>query len=75
MKVYLAKDWLGPHIFLEPPRLEKCGGLPEFWCGHRLKGILNETLQITEEDIPRGKYLEHDLCWSLVHSYSNTKEI
>ena len=74
-KVYIAKDWAGIHVFLEPPQLMKCGGLPEIWCGHRLKGILNETLQIAKEDIPKGKYLELDLYWSLVHSYSNTKEI
>ena len=75
MKVYIAKDWTGSHVFIEPPQLMKCGGLPEIWCGHRLKRILNETLQIAKEDIPRGKYLELDLYWSLVHSYSNTKEI
>ena len=74
-KVYLAKDWTGVHVFLEPPQLMKCGGLPEIWCGHRLKGILNETLQIAKEDIPRGQYIELDLYWSLVHSYSNTKKL
>ena len=75
MKVYLAKDWTGVHVFVDVPQLKQCGGLPEIWCGHRLKGILNETLQIAKEDIPKGKYLELDLYWSLVHSYSNTKEI
>ena len=30
---------------------------------------------LSKEDIPRGKYLELDLYWSLVHSYSNTKEL
>ena len=74
-KVYLAKDWTGIHIFLKPPQLKKCGGLPDIWCGHRLKGILDETLPLTIEYIPKGQYLELDLYWSLVHSYSNTRVI
>ena len=72
MKVYLAEDWTGVHIFSEPPRFVECGGLPNIWCGHRIKGILDETLIIVAEDIPKGQYLELDLYWSLVHSYSNT---
>ena len=36
-----------------------------------------QTLKIraNKNSIPKGKYLELDLYWSLVHSYSNTKEL
>ena len=36
MKVYLAKDWTGSHVFAEPPKLMKCGGMPDIWSGHKL---------------------------------------
>ena len=65
MKVYLAKDWIGVHVFADVPRLEQCGGLPPIWCGHKLK-----EFQITMpwvEDIPRGQYLERSVWWSIVH--------
>lgn len=71
MKVYIAKDWTGVHVFKDIPRLEKCGGLPEIWCGHRIKGIIEDTLPLVEYDIPRGQYLELKLYWSLVHSSTN----
>ena len=35
MKVYIAKDWRGFHIFSEPPVLMNCGGMPDIWSGHR----------------------------------------
>lgn len=31
MKVYIAKDWIGPKVFKEPPHLIKCGGSPDIW--------------------------------------------
>ena len=65
MKVYLARDWTGVHVFADVPRLEQCGGLPPIWCGHKLKAF-----QITMpwvEDIPRGQYLERSVWWSIIH--------
>ena len=66
MKVYLAKDWTGVHTFKEPPHLKKCGNLPEIWCGHKLE-IFDITSSFAKEEIPRGKYIERNVFWSIVH--------
>ena len=64
MKVYLARDWTGVHVFADVPRLEKCGGLPPIWCGHKLKVF--EITMPWVEDVPRGQYLERQVWWSIV---------
>ena len=65
MKVYLAKDWTGVHVFADVPRLEKCGGMPPIWCGHKLNVF--EITMPWVEDVPRGQYLERSVWWSIVH--------
>ena len=66
MKVYLAKDWTGSHVFAEPPILMKCGGIPPIWSGHRLKEF-DITASFAEDDIPKGEYIERNVFWSIVH--------
>ena len=61
MKVYIAKDWIGSHVFAEPPVLMKCGGMPDIWSGHKLSFRLAKDIKI-----PRGKYLERNIWWSIV---------
>lgn len=63
MKVYIAKDWTGSKVFAEPPKLMKCGGMPDIWCGHRLP--FNIENSFAENEIPRGQYLERNILWSL----------
>ena len=65
MKVYLAKDWRGCHVFAEPPKLMKCGGMPDIWTGHKLP--FNVDNSFYEDEIPRGIYLERNIMWSIVH--------
>lgn len=62
MKVYIAKDWTGSKVFAEPPILMKCGGMPDIWSGYKLPFELAEDVEI-----PRGKYLERNIWWSIVH--------
>ena len=62
MKVYLAKDWTGSYVFAEPPKLMKCGGMPDIWSGHKLSFQLAKDIKI-----PRGKYLERNIWWSIVN--------
>jgi hypothetical protein len=64
MKVYIAKDWRGCHVFAGVPKLLKCGGLPDTWSGHELKEFNTSPLQ---EDIPRGEFIIRDVFWSIVH--------
>lgn len=65
MKVYLAKDWTGSKIFAEPPILMKCGGMPDIWSGHNLP--FNIEGSFTEDEIPRGRYIERNILWSIVN--------
>lgn len=65
MKVYLAKDWTGSKVFSKPPILMKCGGMPDIWSGHKLP--FDITGSFAEDEIPRGKYLERNIMWSIVH--------
>ena len=65
MKVYIAKDWRGCHVFAEPPVLMKCGNMPDIWTGHKLPFDINGSP--TEDEIPRGRYLERNIWWSIVH--------
>ena len=65
MKVYLAKDWRGYHVFAEPPILIKCGGMPDIWSGHKLRFDISNSFY--EDEIPRGQYLERNILWSIVH--------
>ena len=65
MKVYLAKDWRGSHVFVEPPKLLQCGGMPDIWSGHKLSYF--KVNSFTENEIPRGKYIERNIWWSVVH--------
>ena len=66
MKVYLAKDWRGCHVFADVPKLLKCGGLPDIWSGHRLN-YFNISGSFAEDEIPRGEYIERNIWWSVVH--------
>lgn len=65
MKVYLAKDWTGVHVFKDIPRLEKCGNLPPIWSGHRLK-FFNIEGSFVADEIPRGQYIEREIWWSII---------
>ena len=65
MKVYIAKDWIGSHVFAEPPVLMKCGGMPDIWSGHKLNFKLAEDIVTL---IPRGQYLERNIWWSIIHT-------
>ena len=62
MKVYIAKDWTGSHVFAEPPKFMKCGGMPDIWSGHKLSFQLAKDIKIS-----RGKYLERNIWWSIVN--------
>lgn len=61
MKVYIAEDWTGCHVFADKPRLMECGGMPPIWSGHKLPFQLAEDMKI-----PRGQYLERNIWWSLI---------
>lgn len=67
MKVYLAKDWRGCHVYAEVPSLLK--NLPSFpptWSGHELKEF-NISGSFVEDEIPKGEYIERNIFWSIVH--------
>lgn len=64
-KVYVAKDWTGVHVFAEPPKLTRCGGLPDIWCGHRIK-ILNDY-KFQDTYFPKGRYLEMNYLGILMY--------
>ena len=74
MKIYIAKDWTGVHVFSNPPQLKQCGGLPDIWCGHRLK-LFDSSGTYAEDEIPRGKYIEREVWWSIVTIVKNEYEI
>ena len=66
MKVYLAKDWRGCHVYDEPPVLLK--NLPSFpltWSGHELKEFNISDSFI--EEIPRGEFIVRHIMWSIVN--------
>ena len=65
MKVYIAKDWTGCHVFADPPSLMKCGGMPDIWTGYKLSYNVNNSFY--EDEIPRGQYLEREIWWSIIH--------
>lgn len=65
MKIYIAKDWTGPKVFGNPPQLLQCGGMPPIWSGWRLPFDIENSF--TEDEIPRGQYIERDIWWSIVH--------
>ena len=65
MKVYIAKDWTGSHVFAEPPSLIKCGGMLDIWTGHKLSFNINGSF--TEDEIPKGQYIERNIFWAIVH--------
>lgn len=67
MKVYLANDWRGNHVYAEPPvLLRDLPSFPPTWSGHELKEF-NEASYFSEHKIPRGQYIERDILWSMVH--------
>ena len=63
MKVWIAKDWTGPHVFASPPKFSK---FSETWQGHKLD-CFDIRNSFTEDEIPRGQYIERDVWWSIVH--------
>lgn len=66
MKVYIAKDWTGSHVFAEPPSLlENLSGFPPTWSGHKLPFDISNSF--AEGEIPKGEYLERNIWWSIVH--------
>ena len=65
MKVYIAKDWTGSKVFAEPPKLLSCGGMPPVWSGWRLS--FNIAGSFVEDEIPKGKYIERNILWSIVN--------
>ena len=65
MKVYIAKDWTGSKVFGAPPKLINCGALPPVWSGHKLPFDIENSF--IEEEIPRGKYIERTILWSIIH--------
>lgn len=76
MKVYIAKDWTGPKVFAEPPKLMKCGGMPDIWSGHRLpfniegsyvKDEISREHSFVEDEIPERQYIEREIWWSIVN--------
>lgn len=66
MKIYIAKDWRGCHVFADVPKLLKCGGLPDTWSGHELKEF-NVSGSFVEDEIPRGEFIIRNVFWSIVH--------
>ena len=66
MKVYLAKDWRGCHVYAEPPSLLKnLSAFPLTWSGLELKEF-NVSVSFAEDEIPRGEYIEKIIFWSIV---------
>ena len=66
MKIYIAKDWTGVHVFKNPPQLMPCGGIPPIWSGYNLKQF-DITGSFVEDEIPRGQYIEREVWWSIIH--------
>lgn len=67
MKVYLAKDWRGCHVYAFPPSLLKnLSSFPPTWSGYELKEF-NINGSFVEDEIPRGDYIERNIFWSIVH--------
>ena len=67
MKVYLAKDWRGSHVFAnEPKLLEHLPAFPPTWSGLELKEF-NSSGSFAEDEIPHGEYIERNIFWSIVH--------
>ena len=65
MKVYIAKDWTGSHVFANPPVLMKCGGMLDIWSGHKLPFDITDSF--VEDETPKGQYIEREICWSIVN--------
>lgn len=63
MKVWIARDWTGSHVFAEEPYLlENLSGFPPTWSGCKLPFVLAEDMKI-----PRNKALERNIWWSIVN--------
>lgn len=65
MKIYIAKDWTGSKVFGNPPKLIKCGGMPDVWVGWKFP--FNIEGSFIEDEIPKGKYIEREIWWSIVN--------
>ena len=60
MKIYIAKDWTGSHVFAKPPVLMKCGGMPDIWSGWKLPFNIDNVNMI-----PKGEYIEKEFVWAI----------
>lgn len=66
MKVYIAKDWRGSHVFAnEPKLLEHLPAFPPTWSGHELKEF-DISGSFTEDELPDNKYVERNIWWSII---------
>lgn len=66
MKIWVAKDWRGCHIYLEKPRLlEHLPAFPPTWSGNELKGFHADG-SYADEILKCGECIERELWWSIV---------
>lgn len=63
MKVYIAKDWTGLHVFENPPVFMNCGGMPKIWSGHKLFFDITNSFK---EEISKGNYIEKNIEWNII---------
>lgn len=65
MKVYLAHDWRGVHVYkTEPHLLEHLPAFPPTFTGYELKEfILDENYA---EQIPLNTFEEHNIWWNII---------
>ena len=67
MKVYIAKDWRGCHVFAnEPKLLEHLPSFPPTWSGHELK-CFDMNGSFVEDEIPKGEYIERNIIWGTIN--------
>lgn len=67
MKVYIARDWNGCHVYAEPPRLcEHLSSFPPTWTGHKLKEFNLEN-SFQENELQYGECVERNIVWSILN--------
>ena len=66
MKVYLAKDWRGLHVFGEEPHLlENLPAFPPTWSGYELKCF--KLAEDYNKIIPEKQFIIRSVWWSMVN--------
>lgn len=67
MKVYLAHDWRGIHIYkTEPHLLEYLPSFPPTFTGYELKEFILDE-ETYGKQIPLNTYKERNIWWSIIN--------